>query len=478
MPAPVIERPEQPGRAPTHVEVSASAQILQFPSGHGDDPDPATALGRIIESLTKQQSRALAPEIAALSNTIATDEDAKRPARTPQGLRPRHSGRCRLKQGGGKCDCDPPWEASVWSPTEKKKVRKTLPTKRQAVSWQRKHLALADSGHLRTPTRMTLAEAAYAWIEMARAGEILNRSGRRYKPSTLRTLESDFRLRLIPELGTHFISDIERADLQRRIAIWQARVSASKVHGVINAARVLWRDFDLITGTDNPLTIDPTHGLRLPAVTGRRDRIATADEAHRLIDALDPEDQALWATAMYAGIRHGEIRALRVENIDLAHKRIHIRAGWDQYEGEIDPKTEKGKRTTVVISLLEDLLTAHLGRTGRSGRDLVFGATPTRPFNTNTIHNRARRAWHTARQREDQEGLIPESERIRAIGLHECRHTAVSHMLDADITIDKVSKFMGHSSITVTIDRYGHLLPGGEAEAAALLDTYHARRRR
>jgi hypothetical protein len=48
-------------------------------------------------------------------------------------------------------------------------------------------------------------------------------------------------------------------------------------------------------------------------------------------------------------------------------------------------------------------------------------------------------------------------------------HTAISHMLDAKITIDKVSKFMGHSSITVTIDRYGHLLPGGEAEAAALL---------
>lgn len=51
-------------------------------------------------------------------------------------------------------------------------------------------------------------------------------------------------------------------------------------------------------------------------------------------------------------------------------------------------------------------------------------------------------------------------------------------MLDAGITIDKVSKFMGHASITITIDRYGHLLPGGEAEAAALLDVYHERKRR
>jgi integrase len=313
---------------------------------------------------------------------------------------------------------------------------------------------------------------------MAEAGEILNRSGKRYKPSALRTIEGDFRLRLIPELGTHFMSDIERPDLQGRVTVWQAALSASKVHACVNAARVLWRDFDLITGTDNLLLVDPTKGLRLPAVPGGRDRIATADEAHRLIAALDEEDQALWGCAMYAGVRLGELRALRAEKIDLALKRIKVHAGWDQYEGEIDPKTEKGKRTTVVIKLLEDLLVKHLERTGTSGSDLVFGKTADQPFCPGTIHNKAKRAWKEARQREDEEDIIPEGERIRPIGLHDSRHTAVSHMLDAGITIDKVSKFMGHASITVTIDRYGHLLPGGEAEAAALLDEYHARRRR
>jgi integrase len=51
-------------------------------------------------------------------------------------------------------------------------------------------------------------------------------------------------------------------------------------------------------------------------------------------------------------------------------------------------------------------------------------------------------------------------------------------MLDAGITIDKVSKFMGHASITITIDRYGHLLPGGEADAIRLLDAYHQQHER
>ncbi len=108
----------------------------------------------------------------------------------------------------------------------------------------------------------------------------------------------------------------------------------------------------------------------------------------------------------------------------------------------------------------------------------MFGKTADQPFCPGTIHNRVRRAWKEARERENEAGVIPEGERIRPIGLHDSRHTAVSHMLDAGITIDKVSKFMGHASITVTIDRYGHLLPGGEAEAAELLNEYHARRRR
>lgn len=57
--------------------------------------------------------------------------------------------------------------------------------------------------------------------------------------------------------------------------------------------------------------------------------------------------------------------------------------------------------------------------------------------------------------------------------MHPTRHTAVSQMLDAGIPIENVSKFAGHASITIIIDRYHHLLPNGELQAIALLDTYH-----
>ena len=269
---------------------------------------------------------------------------------------------------------------------------------------------------------------------------------------------------------------VTRADLQRLVGSWLAGgLSPSKIRSIVNAARVLWRDLDLLTGHDDPLLIDPTRGLRLPASIGRRERIATPDEARRLIEALQPGDRALWATAIYAGLRHGELRALQVRDVDLERRRIDVQRGWDQHEGEIEPKSEKGTRPTIITRPLRHLLAKHIQDTGREGTDLVFGDTPTKPFRSDRVYKRARKAWATARKREDHQNTRPPAERIRPIGLQDCRHTAVSQMLDAGITIDKVSKFIGHASITITIDRYGHLLPGGEADAIALLDAYHQR---
>ena len=61
------------------------------------------------------------------------------------------------------------------------------------------------------------------------------------------------------------------------------------------------------------------------------------------------------------------------------------------------------------------------------------------------------------------------------ISLHECRHTFASLMIAADVNAKALSSYMGHSSITITLDRYGHLMPGNEAAAAELLDAYLAR---
>ena len=89
---------------------------------------------------------------------------------------------------------------------------------------------------------------------------------------------------------------------------------------------------------------------------------------------------------------------------------------------------------------------------------MVFGRSADRPFEPWTVRERARRAWNAA-------GLLP-------INLHECRHTYASFMIAAGVNAKALQTFMGHASITVTMDRYGKLFPGSEDEAAVLLNAY------
>ena len=58
------------------------------------------------------------------------------------------------------------------------------------------------------------------------------------------------------------------------------------------------------------------------------------------------------------------------------------------------------------------------------------------------------------------------------ITLHEARHMYASLMIAAGVNAKALSTYMGHANISITLDRYGHLMPGNEAETATVLDTY------
>jgi integrase len=59
---------------------------------------------------------------------------------------------------------------------------------------------------------------------------------------------------------------------------------------------------------------------------------------------------------------------------------------------------------------------------------------------------------------------------LEPLGFHEARHTDASFMITASVNVKVRATYMGHRSITTTLDHYGHLFPGNESEAAALLD--------
>jgi integrase len=100
---------------------------------------------------------------------------------------------------------------------------------------------------------------------------------------------------------------------------------------------------------------------------------------------------------------------------------------------------------------------------GSNGEQLIFGSGEAIPFNPKALQERADAAWEAA-------GL----ERVTP---HECRHSFASLMIAAGVNAKALSTFMGHANISITLDRYGHLMPGSEEEAAGMLDTYLAAQR-
>jgi integrase-like protein len=94
----------------------------------------------------------------------------------------------------------------------------------------------------------------------------------------------------------------------------------------------------------------------------------------------------------------------------------------------------------------------------------VFGRDGVTPFDDSSADARVRKAWRDAN--------------LEPLTLHEARHTFASLMIAAGVNAKALATYMGHSSVTITYDRYGHLMPGNEPEAADRLEAHLENSRR
>ncbi len=166
----------------------------------------------------------------------------------------------------GSASAAPPTRPSVYLKREERKLRRTFPTLAAAKAWRAEALTAADRGALRGPSPTTVREAWEAWHAGAKAGTIRNRSGNRYKPSALRAYERTMRLRVLPEFGPTEALDLGLRDLQDLVERLLAdRLSPSTVQVTLLPLRAIYKR----AVARGELTVNPTTGLAMPAVTER-----------------------------------------------------------------------------------------------------------------------------------------------------------------------------------------------------------------
>jgi integrase len=202
--------------------------------------------------------------------------------------------------------------------------------------------------------------------------------------------------------------------------------------------------------------------------------IPTPNEIKRIIHAATGRARPFLITAIFTGLRSSELRGLRWDEVDLKKSEIHVRQRMDRYGQVGKPKSESGERTIplppLVVSTLKEWRLA--GPKGELG--LVFPNQKGKPWDHADI------VTHTLCPTVVKAGVVDAKGEAKYSGLHAFRHFYASWCINRkadgglELPIKTVQARLGHASIVMTSDVYGHLFPrtddGREmAEAERLL---------
>lgn len=381
------------------------------------------------------------------------------------GIRTRHSRTCKSRDGGG-CNCEPTYEAFVYSKRDGRKIRRSFSGKgafAAAKGWRTDAQKQVKDKRLRAPSAVTLRQEVDEWLAGARAGSILNKRNQPYKPAVIRNYELSLRLRVLPVLGERRLSSIDFADLlDLQEALQGEGHSPSVIRNTFVPLQAIFRRARRRGG----IAINPALDLALPT-SGSRERAAELAAAVALLQPLPTRERALLATAFFAGLRRGELRALRVGDVDLDAAVISVVRGWDDKEGPIEPKSKAGRRRVFLLHVLRPYLEPLL--VGRDSDELVFGSGHETPFDPRGLSRKIERGWNAADATRAEQNLPP----LERFTLHEARHSFSTWLDHAGVSESRADRYMGHSARGVA-GRYRHLLAAQMAEDAGRVDAYLA----
>jgi integrase len=173
---------------------------------------------------------------------------------------------------------------------------------------------------------------------------------------------------------------------------------------------------------------------------------------------------------LHTGLRQGEVFALRVGDVDLDEGVLHVRQAVVKDRYEIGaPKSESSARSIKLDQGTVDLLAYVIG--DRPADAYVFPNPTTGEWWRASIFTKV--YWNPARDKARKAGLR------KPVRFHDLRHTHAAWLLNApNVNLLAVSRRLGHDSIGITGDIYGHITPEGDAAVRAALDAKRANSKR
>jgi integrase len=247
---------------------------------------------------------------------------------------------------------------------------------------------------------------------------------------------------VLPRFGDTPVGSIQQVDVKRFIAELLASGAAP---GTVRNARKVLRLVLATAQGGGAIRVNPCDGVRVPSSPKQEMAFLTPEQVEAVAVAIGPRFGTLVRFAAYTGLRAGEICALRVGRVDLASRRVIVAESVTEVNGYglvfSEPKTYERRSVTLPGFLVDELEE----RLGDDPQAFVFPAT-----NGSVLRHKGRQSFKPVARAAG----LPEDVRF-----HDLRHTCASLCIALGAHPKAIQERLGHSSITVTLDRYGHLFP-------------------
>ena len=341
-------------------------------------------------------------------------------------------------------------------------------TKAEVVAKLKKAHRALEAGVENPTSRLTVGAYLDRWIEGVPG---------RVEQSTAADYADTVRLHLKPALGSKVLTKLSVSDLN---GLWASKRAAGYSANSIRIMRTVLRSA-LHQAEREELLVRNVAALSDPPRIGHgKGRSMSIAEAKSLLDAADGDRvEALYALTLTLGLRRGEALGLSWSDIDLESGSVDVRrqlrrerlpAEQQEATGRRthlvlrDLKTKRSRRNLHLTPALDALLRSHRARQAREQlaagpgwveSGLVFTTPKGTPIDPDNFANR----FHRLCARAD----------LGHWTLHELRHSAASIMLAQGTPLWVVSEVLGHASVAITKDIYGHLLGTEKQEATVAI---------
>ncbi|HEX9324577.1 MAG TPA: tyrosine-type recombinase/integrase [Xanthobacteraceae bacterium] len=366
----------------------------------------------------------------------------------------------------------------TYTDAEGDRVQETFRKKRDADARQAEiKVALGRGIHTSRSRSITVGEAGKLWLATAEAN--------RLERTTIDHYRQHLALHIVPYLGRTKLADLSPPMVRAFESHVGKKVSQATVRKIIGSLSGLLADaFDNGLVARNVVRERSRHRGNGQVEKRHRGKlkfgidIPSIEEVGRMLAAAEGRWKPLLMVAALCGLRASELRGLRWADVDLKNGKLHVCQRADRYNVMGSPKSAAGERSVPILPDTVAVLREWRLRCPTGALDLVF------PNGAGKIENLANilirglaptlvAAGITRVEKDDSGKVI--AVKPKYSGLHCLRHFYASWCINRrsagglELPAKVVQERLGHSSITMTYDRYGHLFPGGDdtAEQAA-----------